>query len=75
MRIEFQNCELTIGHIGTPDEIAIQIIQEIADAWCSAMVQLADSLRPFVERMNDYAMKIAQDICRALEEAMRVRGI
>lgn len=70
MQIEFQNCELTVGHIGTPEEIAIQIIQEIEDAWCSAMVQLADGLRPFVEKAFAFATEVGQKVYHAFEEAM-----
>ena len=69
MQIELRNCELTIGHIGTRAEIAIQIIDGIATSFRDAMIALADSLRPVMEKMTAFAMAVCQDVYRAFEEA------
>ena len=53
MKIELQNCELTISHIGTPYEIAmettIEKMAELAQVMNDVLRPIIDSLLSFVD--------------------------
>jgi hypothetical protein len=43
MIIEFENCSLEIGHIGTVQQIAIQILSETVESFFDALKSLAEA--------------------------------
>lgn len=71
MLIEFQNCEIEIGHIGTPMEIAGQIISESAQEMGNALRSMAEKLI----RWLDGAMTAVMDMLSPVVAAMSAMPI
>lgn len=59
MQIEFQNCSLEIGYIGTPDDIMMAVL---VDAFLRAADAIMDFARRFAGLLADAFEEVAENL-------------
>lgn len=67
MIVEFRNCSLEIRHIGTKEQIAIEIAVDVAKRFCDSITRMAEAIQKAADQFYMAVRKTALSVGRAFQ--------